>query len=218
MVCYVYDCSFVKVILIIYRSASEWVKAYDHIYQELTFKSFKLRLQTLNNEASADLKNFFTANDVEYQLVSPHCHRRNAAERAIRTFKEHLVAGLSSVDPNCPLHLWDILLPQEEINLISHGPRDSIHNYPPRLTFMASWITTKQLFLRQDAKSFHTRNREKDAIGSPTGNMDIPWAQQCITTGVKMSTFLLRLASASWTHSSFSLTIIKCHSCLPLKY
>jgi hypothetical protein len=54
---------------------------------------------------------------VEYQLVPPHCHRRNAAERAIRTFKEHFVAGLSSVNPTFPLHLWDRLLPQAEITL-----------------------------------------------------------------------------------------------------
>jgi hypothetical protein len=63
------------------------------------------------------LKHVFTANDVEYQLVTPHCHRRNAAERAIKTFKEHFVAGLSSVDPTFPLHLRDILLPQAEITL-----------------------------------------------------------------------------------------------------
>jgi hypothetical protein len=63
------------------------------------------------------LKNFFTINDIDYQLVPPHCHRRNAAERAIRTFKEHFVAGLSSVDPDFPLHLWGRLLPQAEITL-----------------------------------------------------------------------------------------------------
>jgi hypothetical protein len=40
------------------RSASEWVKAYDHIHQELTVKGFKPKLQTLDNEASAALKNF----------------------------------------------------------------------------------------------------------------------------------------------------------------
>jgi hypothetical protein len=33
------------------RSASEWVKAYDHIHQELTVKGFKPKLQTLDNEA-----------------------------------------------------------------------------------------------------------------------------------------------------------------------
>jgi hypothetical protein len=99
------------------RSASEWVKAYDAIHQERTVKGFKPRLQTLDNEASTVLKNFFTTNDVEYQFVPPHCHRRNAAERAIPTFKEHFVAGLSSVYPSFPLHLWDRLLPQAEITL-----------------------------------------------------------------------------------------------------
>jgi hypothetical protein len=99
------------------RSASEWVKAYEHIHQELTAKGYKPKLQTLDNEASAALKHFFTTNDVEYQLVPTHCHRRNSAERAIKTFKEHCVAGLSSVDPIFPLHLWDRLLPQVEITL-----------------------------------------------------------------------------------------------------
>jgi hypothetical protein len=49
--------------------------------------------------------------------VPPHFNRRNAAERAFRNFKEHFVAGLSSVDPTFPLHLWDRLLPQAEITL-----------------------------------------------------------------------------------------------------
>jgi hypothetical protein len=63
------------------------------------------------------LKNFFTAQNIAYQLVPPRCHRRSAAERAIGTFKKHFVAGLSSVDPSFPLHLWDRLLPQAEITL-----------------------------------------------------------------------------------------------------
>jgi hypothetical protein len=84
MVCYFYDCNYVKVIPMKSRSASEWVQAYDHIHQELTVKGFKPKFQTLNNEAPAALKHFFTANNVEYQLVPPHYHGRNAAQRAIR--------------------------------------------------------------------------------------------------------------------------------------
>jgi hypothetical protein len=99
------------------RSASEWVKTYDSVNQELTIKGLKPKLQTLDNEASVALKNYFTVNDIAYQLVLPHCHRRNAAERAIRTFKEHFVDGLSSVDPSFTMHLWDRLLPQAEITL-----------------------------------------------------------------------------------------------------
>jgi hypothetical protein len=99
------------------RSASEWVNVYDTIHQELTVKGIKPKLQTLDNEASTAMKNFFTANDVDYQLVPPRCRRRISSERAIRTFKEHFVAGLSSLDPTFPLHLWDRLLPQAEITL-----------------------------------------------------------------------------------------------------
>ena len=44
-------------------------------------------------------------------------HRRNAAERALRTFKTHFIAGLCSVDKDLPLHLWDRLLPQAELML-----------------------------------------------------------------------------------------------------
>jgi hypothetical protein len=54
---------------------------------------------------------------VEYQLVPSHCHRRNATERAIRTFKEFFVSGLASVDPDFPLHLWDRIFPQAEMAL-----------------------------------------------------------------------------------------------------
>jgi hypothetical protein len=73
------------------RSTSEWLKSYGGIHQELKSKGFKPKLQTLDNETSAALKSYFTGNDVEYQLVHPHYHRRNATELTIRTFKEVLV-------------------------------------------------------------------------------------------------------------------------------
>jgi hypothetical protein len=99
ILCYIYDCNNIKVVPMKSRSASERVKAYGIIHQELTFKGFKPKLQTLDNEASTALKNFFTVNNIVYQLVPPHCHRGSAVERAIRIFKELFVEGLSSVDP-----------------------------------------------------------------------------------------------------------------------
>jgi hypothetical protein len=58
-----------------------------------------------------------TDSNIDYQLVPPGVHRRNAAERAICTFKNHLIAGLCSVDKHFPLHLWDRLAPQALITL-----------------------------------------------------------------------------------------------------
>jgi hypothetical protein len=70
MVCYVYDCNYIKVITMKSLSASEWVKSYDNIHQELTVMGFKPKLQTLDNEASSALKTFFTVNDIDCQLVA----------------------------------------------------------------------------------------------------------------------------------------------------
>jgi hypothetical protein len=44
-------------------------------------------------------------------------HRRNRAERAIRTFKDHLLAILAGVNAAFPPYLWDLLLPQAELTL-----------------------------------------------------------------------------------------------------
>ena len=54
---------------------------------------------------------------MEYQLIPPHIHRRNASERAIHTFKNHFIAGLANTDPNFPLSNWCRLLPQAELTL-----------------------------------------------------------------------------------------------------
>ena len=63
------------------------------------------------------MKQFLRQQGIDFQLAPPHTHRRNAAERAIRTFKNHLIAGLCSLDPDCPLGLWDRFLPQAELTL-----------------------------------------------------------------------------------------------------
>jgi hypothetical protein len=149
MICYSYGCNYVKAVPMKSKSASEWLKAYEHIHQELTSRGFKPKLQTLDNEASAALKSFFTENDVEYQFVPTHCHRRTAVQRAIRTFKEHFVLGLASVDPDFPLQLWDRILPQAEMTL--NLLRNSIHSYLLQHIITAWWITTKLLLLHQGA-------------------------------------------------------------------
>jgi hypothetical protein len=74
MLCYIYDCNYINIVPVKSRSASEWVKAYGSIHQEITVKGLKPKLQTLDNEVSTALKNFFTAHNINYQLVPPHCH------------------------------------------------------------------------------------------------------------------------------------------------
>jgi hypothetical protein len=51
------------------------------------------------------------------ELVHPGCHRRNAAEVAVRNFKAHFLSVLTGTADNFPNNLWDRLLPQTEITL-----------------------------------------------------------------------------------------------------
>ena len=49
--------------------------------------------------------------------MEPPNHRVNAAERAILTFKNHFISGLSTTDSEWPLQLWDHMGEQAQTTL-----------------------------------------------------------------------------------------------------
>jgi hypothetical protein len=87
------------------------IAAYKKSVQYFESCVFKPFLQRLDNEASLALQSFMDEYGIEFQLVPPHCHRHNAAGRAIHTFKNHFIAGVCSTNRDFPLNLWDKLLP-----------------------------------------------------------------------------------------------------------
>ena len=117
LVVYDYDSNAILVEPMRSRTGPCILAAYQTVHARLVTAGLRPQLQRLDNECSSALKTFLRAEAVDFQLVPPRVHRRNAAERAIRTFKNHFIAGLCSVDKNFPLHLWDKLLPQAELTL-----------------------------------------------------------------------------------------------------
>ena len=99
------------------RSDEQALAAYASIYDYLSARNCKPRLNIMDNEASQAVRRYILSTGATYQLVEPYNHRVNAAERAIRTFKDHFVAGLATVHPSFPLYLWDELLDQAFISL-----------------------------------------------------------------------------------------------------
>ena len=99
------------------RKAESLVATYEKIHKRLTRGGCTPILQRLDNEASQAFKDFLMDNHIDYQLVPPADHRRNSAEQAIRTGKNHLIAGWASTDPNFPMHLWDKTVAQAELTL-----------------------------------------------------------------------------------------------------
>ena len=100
------------------RAAATILEAYKILHTRLCRSGLRPKLQRLDNECSELLKTFLRDDaHIDFQLVPPGNHRRNAAERAVRTAKNHLIAGLCSCNKDFPLHLWDELLPQAELTL-----------------------------------------------------------------------------------------------------
>ena len=54
---------------------------------------------------------------MKLELVPPGCHRRNAAEVAIRNFKAHFLSVWAGTSTSFPPNLWDRLLPQAEVTV-----------------------------------------------------------------------------------------------------
>jgi hypothetical protein len=117
LILYDYDSNSILVEPMKNRSDEEALRAYSVLYTELTQHGLKPQLNIMDNEASKAIKAAVQKTGAKYQLVEPHNHRVNAAERAIRTFKNHFIAGLCSVDPRFPITLWDKLLPQAVLTL-----------------------------------------------------------------------------------------------------
>jgi hypothetical protein len=87
------------------RSDDDALRAYGALYQTLTTRGCKPSLNILDNEASRAIKRAITRTGATYQLVEPHNHHVNAAERAIPTFKNHFIAGLCSTDSSFPVYI-----------------------------------------------------------------------------------------------------------------
>jgi hypothetical protein len=85
--------------------------------QNMITRGLKPMLLRLDNEGSQFIKHYMYKKNISFQLVLPYCHHRNAEKRRIPRFKDHLIAGLRSINKSFPMHLWDRLLSHAVITL-----------------------------------------------------------------------------------------------------
>ena len=125
-VAYVYDLNAILVRAMPSKNDGAMIAAFTDILATLATRDYHPTLNVMDNECSKAVEAHIRKNNMDIHLVPPHNHRVNAAERAIATFKEHFIAGLATVDKDCPLQLWDEFLPQVELtlNLLRFSRRD----------------------------------------------------------------------------------------------
>ena len=86
---------------------------YLKIENELGKRGIAINMHVLDNEAPELHKDATEHSKCSYQLVPPNDHRRNASERAIRTFKEHFLRILTGLHKQFPLSMWDHLIEKQ---------------------------------------------------------------------------------------------------------
>ncbi|KAL7502812.1 hypothetical protein ACHAXN_001689 [Cyclotella atomus] len=93
---------------------------FKDVYEFLTAREFKPKLNMMDNQCSKRIQKYIKSTGADIQLVNPDNHRVNACERAIQTWKNHWIAGLSTIDPACPLQLWCKFIQQgqDTLNLL----------------------------------------------------------------------------------------------------
>ena len=106
-VMYDYDSNSILTHTLKSRQAHEIVKAWTNLHSQMTRHGHTITNLILDNECSNELKKALAKHSMSYQLVPPDSHRRNAAERAIRTFKNHLLSTLATCRVDFPIAEWD---------------------------------------------------------------------------------------------------------------
>ena len=69
------------------------VRVFKAQIKYLTKRGFKPSFNIIDNVASKAVRAYLESEDVDVQLVEPHNHRVNAAERAVQTFKNLFISG-----------------------------------------------------------------------------------------------------------------------------
>jgi hypothetical protein len=104
------------------RKDAEMIQACNALLLRLKRACIIPKKHVLDNEVLENMKNHICNTcKMNMELVPPGCHRQNAAELAIRNFKSHFLSVLAGVANDFPTNLWDRLLMQTEITLISFG-------------------------------------------------------------------------------------------------
>ena len=82
------------------------IAAFKENITYLKKRGFKSVFNIIDNLASKSVNKYLEKDNIKLKLIEPHNHRVNAAESAIKTFKNHTIAGLSTCDGKFPSVLW----------------------------------------------------------------------------------------------------------------
>jgi hypothetical protein len=114
------------------RSTASLIAAYTKTFAYYRRFGQVPTFQRMDNETSADLNTFLRdIAKVTVEFVPPNNKRTNTAERIIRSWRNHFISGLHTVDSRFPMQCWDELLSQVDFTY------SLLHPWTPNPTISA---------------------------------------------------------------------------------
>ena len=97
------------------RTTGEIIRSYQTTLEHLQNENVHPKKHILDNEISEEYKQAIRDNGMQYELVPAGQHRRNVAEKAIQTWKSHLISVLCGVAESFPMNIWEQILEQVDM-------------------------------------------------------------------------------------------------------
>ena len=94
MIFYIYDANYVEGIPIKNRTENEFLRTYKETYAKLTNKGYRPKFHKIDNECLKAIEAFIDTKNTKLQFAPPVIHQQNAAERAVRTWKNQFILAL----------------------------------------------------------------------------------------------------------------------------
>ena len=116
-VAYVYNLNSILLRSLKSREDTSMVDAFSSIYTKSEAAGHNPKLRVLDNECSCAVQKFLIKKGTERQNVEAHNHKVNAAEKAVKTAKYHIIAHVATLDHQCPIQSWSKMLPQMQDTL-----------------------------------------------------------------------------------------------------
>jgi hypothetical protein len=116
-VLYDYNSNCILAVPIKNRTKASLIQGFQTCLSDLSKAGIKPIIHRHDNKISNDVVAEIEKHGMNYQIAAPGDHRLNFAERAIQTFKNHLVSTLHGCNPTFPANQWDRLIPQAVITL-----------------------------------------------------------------------------------------------------
>jgi hypothetical protein len=126
MVIYIKKKNYIKFMTTKSRIPCDLVDAFKECLAFLKKHHVEVRTVRMDNEISSVFTAMLEEQHLVPEFVPPGMHRRNEAERCIRTGKNHIIATIANTDPAFPMAAAKHLIAQSEItiNLLRPSPTD----------------------------------------------------------------------------------------------